>query len=324
MTPPDGGGPGSVLVQLPGWDTRPWIDALSAHLPGRTVSLPEDGCPPGQVHYVVTFKPPSGELGRFARLRAVFSTGAGVDGIIASGVPDGVPVLRVTGSTSTAAQVSEWVVMHSLIHLRRQRTYDAHQRRHVWAPGRVQPVAGDLRAGVMGLGLVGAEAARKLAAVGFDVAGWSRRPRDLAGIRTFSGDGGLEPFLARTDILVCLLPLTPMTHGLVDAALIGKMARDGVLGGPILLNAARGAIHKEHDILAALDDGRLLAATLDVFETEPLPAASPLWDHPRVTVTPHNAAVSSPDSVAQQIAARIRAFEAGKGWGETTDLARGY
>ena len=176
----------------------------------------------------------------------------------------------------------------------------------------------------MGLGVLGADAARKLRQVGFDVAGWSRTPKALPGIACFAGEDGLGAFSARTDILVCLLPLTPDTRGILNADLFRQLARDGRFGGPILLNAGRGGLQNEADILACLEDGTLKAATLDVFETEPLPADSPLWHHPRVTVTPHNSAISDPAEVAAYVVAQIKAFESGAAPINVVDRSRRY
>ena len=160
--------------------------------------------------------------------------------------------------------------------------------------------------------------------MGFDVAGWSRTPKHVEGIRGYAGAAELGAFLGRTDILVVLLPLTPDTQGVVERRLLAGLARDGRLGGPVLINAGRGGLQKEADILAALEDGTLAGATLDVFETEPLPADSPLWSHPRVTVTPHNAAMSEPRAIAALIARQIRRFEAGQPFENVVDRAQGY
>jgi glyoxylate/hydroxypyruvate reductase A len=143
-------------------------------------------------------------------------------------------------------------------------------------------------------------------------------------VQVFAGEEGLAPFLARTDILVSLLPLTPDTRGILDRTLFRKLARDGRLGGPVLINAGRGGLQVEADIVACLADGTLNAATLDVFETEPLPEDSPLWAHPRVTVTPHNAAVSEPEATARYIAEQILRHEAGKPLQNVVDRSRGY
>jgi glyoxylate/hydroxypyruvate reductase A len=176
----------------------------------------------------------------------------------------------------------------------------------------------------MGLGVLGADAARKLAIMGFQVAGWSRKPKRLDGVTCFAGKAELEAFLARTDILVSLLPLTKDTRGLLDRRIFAGLARDGRIGGPVFINAGRGGTQNEADILACLDDGTLAAVTLDVFETEPLPQDSPFWTHPRVTLTPHNAATSDPDAVAAFVAAQIRRFEAGEPLRNTVDLRAGY
>jgi glyoxylate/hydroxypyruvate reductase A len=220
--------------------------------------------------------------------------------------------------------MSEYVVLHCLMHLRRQRSYDEQQRRKIWLDDRFQPGAHHVRVGIMGLGVLGQDAARKLRVMGFDVAGWSRSPRRVEGIETFSGADGLDAFLARTDILVCLLPLTEDTRGILNGSVFRRLARDGRLGGPVVINAGRGGLQVEADILAALDDGTLRAATLDVFETEPLPPDSPLWTHPAVTVTPHNAAMSDPESIAEQIVEQIERFEAGEPLRNVVDPRAGY
>ncbi len=167
-----------------------------------------------------------------------------------------------------------------LRYLRQQPRYDRQQREKLWDDDRHQPAARSVRVGIMGLGELGQDAARKLQVMGFDVAGWSRSPKAVEGLATFAGSDGMIDFLARTDILVSLLPLTPDTRGLIDAKLLAGLAQGGRLGGPFLINAGRGGLQVEADILAALEAGTLKGATLDVFETEPLPTESPLWSHP--------------------------------------------
>jgi glyoxylate/hydroxypyruvate reductase A len=176
----------------------------------------------------------------------------------------------------------------------------------------------------MGLGVIGGEAAAVLATLGFGVAGWSRTPKSLPGVETFHGDTGLDPFLTRTEILVCLLPSTPQTNGLLNLALFRKLKRDGAAGGAFLVNAARGKLQVDADIIAALDHGTLAAATLDVFPQEPLPASSPLWTHPKVTLTPHVAGDISPEAFADQIIEQVERFERGLPMEATVDRARGY
>jgi glyoxylate/hydroxypyruvate reductase A len=234
-----------------------------------------------------------------------------------------VPVARVVDPDLTA-RMGEWVLLQVLSHHRQAARHRRAQAESRWDDDPRQPAARDVRVGVMGLGTLGADAAGKLRAVGFDVAGWSRAPRDLPGIAGFAGPDGLDAFLRRTDVLVVLLPMTPDTAGMLDAALFGRLARDGRLGGPVLINAGRGGLQREADILRCLDDGTLRAATLDVFEREPLARASALWRHPAVTVTPHNAALSDPDAIADLIAGQVEALERGEPLRHAVDRARHY
>jgi glyoxylate/hydroxypyruvate reductase A len=266
---------------------------------------------PAEVRYVASWKHPPGSLAALPNLKIVFSLGAGVDHLMGDPLLPDVPLVRVVDADLTN-RMSEYVVLHCLMHLRRQRRHDEQQRQKIWFDDRFQPGAHEVRVGIMGLGVLGQDAARKLKLMGFDVAGWSRSPRSIEGMATFSGEEGLNAFLARTDILVCLLPLTEATRGILDRSLFERLARDGRLGGPILINAGRGGLQVEAAILAALENGTLQAATLDVFNQEPLPLDSPFWTHPAVTITPHNAAMSSPDSIAEQIVEQVRRFEQGE------------
>jgi glyoxylate/hydroxypyruvate reductase len=176
----------------------------------------------------------------------------------------------------------------------------------------------------LGCGKLGQDAARKLQMMGFDVAGWSRSPKILEGLPIFTGVEGLDAFLARTDILVVLLPLTNETKGILNASLFAKLAKNGRLEGPVVINAGRGGLQVEADILKALETNVLKAVTLDVFENEPLPLDSPLWSHPSVTLTPHNAAVSHPEDIAAHVARQIIAIEAGETPVGLVDRHKGY
>jgi len=272
---------------------------------------------------VATWGPKPGSLSGLPNLEALFSLGAGVDHLMSyPDLPD-VPIVRVAQDDLTH-RMSEYMVLHCLMHLREQRRFDEDQKAKRWNPDRAPPIAGDVRVGIMGFGVLGQDAARKLKMMGFDVAGWSRTPKSVEGFEVYAGEEGLTPFLNRTDILIALMPLTPETKGILNRSLFEKLARDGRLGGPILINAGRGKLQVESDILACLDDGTLTAATLDVFETEPLPESSPLWTHPRVTITPHNSATSEPEATARYIAQQIRRHEAGEVFENVVDRVRGY
>ena len=303
---------------------EPWMASFAARLPDHDVVALGDAVDPARLRYVAAWKHPHGALAHLPALETVFSLGAGVDHLLAdAALPAGVPVARVVDPDLTA-RMSEWVLLHVLGYHRQARRYRRQQAESRWADDAQQPAARSVRVGVMGLGVLGIDAAAKLRMMGFDVAGWSRSPRDVPDVRCFAGGDGLDTFLRRTDILVVLLPLTPETEGMLDAALFARLARDGRLGGPVLINAGRGGLQRETDILRCLDDGTLAAATLDVFEREPLEQASPLWRHPNVTVTPHNAALSDPDAVAALIAGQILALERGEPLRHVVDRDRAY
>ena len=302
----------------------PWVEAFARRLPDLAVAALGDAVDPARVRYVAAWKHPHGALAALPALGAVFSLGAGVDHLLADpGLPADVPVARVVDPDLTN-RMSEWVLLQVLGHHRQARRYARQQAEARWDDDARQPAARAVRVGVMGLGVLGLDAAAKLALVGFDVAGWSRSRRAAPGLACYAGATELDAFLGRTDILVVLLPLTPDTAGLLDARLFGKLARDGRLGGPVLINAGRGGLQREDDIIACLDDGTLRAATLDVFAREPLERASPLWRHPAVTVTPHNAALSDPEAVADLIAGQILAHRAGRPLDHVVDRGRAY
>jgi len=209
------------------------------------------------------------------------------------------------------------------MHHRRQRLYDAQQRRRLWR-SHDQPAAREVSVGVMGLGVIGSNVADTLGRLGFKTAGWSRTAKNLPGVQAFHGAAGLDAFLARTEILICLLPLTHDTKGILNLALFRKLKRDGAAGGAFLINAGRGPLQVDADIIAALDEGALEGATLDVFPQEPLSPGSPLWAHPKVTVTPHNAGDISPRAFAPQVIVQIERFERGAPLDNVVDRTRGY
>jgi glyoxylate/hydroxypyruvate reductase A len=313
----------SLLLAMTGWHVEDWRARFQALLPEMPIVVLGEPFDRRAVHYVASWKHPAGSLTGLPNLAAIFSLGAGVDFLFADDKLPAAPIARVVDPDLTA-RMSEYVVLHCLMFLRQQRRYDRQQAQALWEDDRRQPAAAAVRVGIMGLGELGQDAARKLRIMGFDVAGWSRSPKAVDGLPSFSGEDGMKDFLARTDILVSLLPLTPETRGIIDAGLLTGLAQDGRLGGPFLINAGRGGLQVETDILAALEAGTLKGATLDVFESEPLPSDSPLWLHPAVTVTPHNAAMSEPEAIAGLIAAQVRRLEAGEPLQNVVDPARGY
>jgi glyoxylate/hydroxypyruvate reductase len=313
----------ALLLAITGWDPAPWEQRFRAAAPGRDIRLwPDRVGDAADITYAAAWLPPPGAFARFTNLRAIFSLGAGVDALLRDGALPQVPIVRVV-DPGLMRRMTEYVTLHVLMHHRRQRLYDAQQRQRLWYE-HPQPIAQEVRVGIMGLGVLGRDAAEVLMRLGFQVAGWSRTPRALPGIECFHGAAGLEAFLARTEILVCLLPHTPETDGILNLALLRGLKRDGALGGAFLINAGRGRLQVDADIIRALDEGALAGATLDVFPTEPLPTASPLWTHPNVTITPHNSAASVPEEVVDYIVKQIDRFEAGKPLENLIDRASGY
>src|SRR6266478_2166676 len=258
---------------------------------------------PADIDYALVWRPAPGLLAALRNLKLILSLGAGVDHLV---------------DPHMTAAMSEYVTLQVLRLHRRDLDYRAQQEAKDWRE-LDQKNAADRRVGILGFGELGQDAARKLRALGFDVAGWSRSAKTAAGMATYAGAAGLPLLLARSEILVCLLPLTPETEAILDARTLGLLPR-----GAALVNAARGAHLVEEDVLAALASGQLSAAVLDVFGEEPLPADHPFWHHPRIVVTPHVAAFTNPASAAPIILDNIRRFEAGQPLRNRVDLARGY
>jgi glyoxylate/hydroxypyruvate reductase A len=313
----------SLLLAVTGWDPAPWVARLRALLPSHAIATPETLKDSSRIRYALSWRHRSGELVDLPNLKAIFSLGAGVDHVFDDPRLPDAPVVRVIDPDLTA-RMSEWVVLQVLLHHRQFRRYDFQQQEEIWAEDEDQPAAADVRVGVLGLGELGLDAATKLKALGFDIAGWSRAEKHSLGFPSFHGREGLDALLARADILVCLLPLTPQTGGMLNAKLFAKLARDGRLGGPFLINAGRGGLQVEAEILASLESGVLKGASLDVFEREPLPASSPLWRQRNLFISPHNAAISAPQAIARYVAEQIVRFERGEPLRNVVDRTRGY
>ena len=308
-----------ILLSLTGMHPQRWYELLAGE---RTVVTEPDGATDPSITYAVVWKQRPNLLSSLPNLRAIFSIGAGVDHILADPTVPDVPIVRVVADNLTQHMV-EYIVWRVLDHHRQGALYRGQQTKKIWREP-AQRTAADISVGIMGLGNLGRAAASALAALGFHVNGWSRRDQALAGVTTFAGDAGLVPFLNATDILVVLLPLTPTTRGMVNYGLLKELRRRNGLGGAVLINAGRGRLQKDADILRALDDGTLKEASLDVFEVEPLPKTSPLWTHPKVFVTPHAAATSDPTHLVPIMLRQMAAFERGEPLQNLVDREAGY
>lgn len=272
----------------------------------------------GEIEYALVWRPEPGLLARLPNLKAIFSLGAGVDHLFSDpDLPKTVPITRVVDINLTA-RMSEYVLLHVLRYHRQHDAYAASQAAGLWEE-RHQPGSQDRRIGILGQGVLGSDAARHLAALGFQVAGYSRTSKTIERIESFHGADGLTPLANRSDILINMLPLTPALEGVLNADLFAALPE-----GAVVINVGRGAHLVENDLLAALDSGHLGGATLDVFRAEPLPEAHPFWTHPKITVTPHIASVADPRTVVQQVAENIRRDRAGEPLIDVVDPAVGY
>lgn len=296
-----------------------WREAMQARFPGSGFGVwPDDVGDKADYDYAIVWQPPVGVLKTFPNLKGILSLGAGVDGILSdTDLPENVPVVRLVDRCLTEG-MSEYVIYWTLHYHRKMDVYLNWVNQGIWKKMR-QIDTRERKVGFLGLGELGSDAAKKLAALHFDVAGWSRSPKDIPGITSYHGAEGLKDFLARTEILVVLLPLTEATRGIVNAELLA-----GLPEGATVINCARGAHVVDDDLIAALDSGHLRAATLDVFHVEPLPAGHPYWSHPKVTVTPHMASLTVASSAADWMAENINLIEAGKAPLNTVDVKKGY
>ena len=304
-------------------DTRPepWVEGLQAELPGARVQVWAPGTHAADAaDYAVVWAPPQQFLDEQPHLKALFNIGAGVDALLKLRLPAGAQVVRLDDA-GMSVQMAEYVCHAVIRHFREFDGYETDVQQGKWSFRRPRARA-DFPVGIMGLGVLGERVARALAQFEFPLAGWSRSPKAIAGMRCFSGAAQFEEFLAASRVLICLLPLTPETENILNRDMLARLQP-----GAYLVNVARGAHVVDDDLIALLDAGHLAGATLDVFRTEPLPSAHPFWRHPRITVTPHTSARTLREESIAQIAGKIRALEQGEPIGNlagVVDRKKGY
>ena len=298
-----------------------WRHHLTEQLPDLEFLVwPDDadGLDFASVDYALAWKPPVGVLKQFPNQKAILSLGAGVDGLLIDPeLPTDIPLCRLVDRSLTQG-MTEYVLYHVIHYHRHMAEYAAQQKAGQWK-ALPQEDPRRRRVGLLGLGELAGDAAAQLRALEFDLASWSRLPKDMAGVTSFHGPDGLDAFLARTQILVCLLPLTEATRGIINAGTLAKLP-----AGAFLINCARGGHVVDDDLLAALDAGHIAGATLDVFNEEPLPAGHPYWTHPKVILTPHTASLTLSHTAAEYVAGNIRRIEAGEAPLNVVDLGAGY
>ena len=300
-----------ILFASTSEDPEVWLPLLRQALPRDEISVQ----PAKDVDVALVATPPAGTFGKMGRPKLIQSLWMGIEKLLAdASLPRGVPLARLVDPGMVAA-MSESVIAHVLDWHRHLYAYRRQQAQRTWQRME-QRMASDRTVGLLGLGELGSDAARKLLALGFNVAGWSRRPKQIPGVQSFTDLGGM---LALTDALVCLLPLTSETAGILNAHAFGGMRKGGCL-----INLARGAHLVVPDLLHALDSGAIAHAYLDVFDAEPLPARDPLWQHPGISVTPHIAALTEPRTAVPKIVENVERVRRGEAPRNLVDFQAGY
>lgn len=310
--------------QLLFYAPEPWFsfykDVVSggARVAGVEMVDPNQIESPEQIAFALVLAPPPGYLSQFPNLEVVMPVGAGVEYILSDPeLPDHVSIVRFV-QRDMVMRMSEYVVQHALNHHRQHKKLAQMQVRHEW--GLLdQPAASERTIGIMGLGTLGQDAAEKLRQIGFNVRGWSKRLKHLEGVMCMSGPDKLEAFLAETEILICLLPLTVETRNLLNAHTLRMLPRNASI-----INAARGAIINENDLLECLDEGYLREATLDAFTVEPLPREHRFWEHPAITITPHCASAVTPIALKNRLRDVLERICANQSPGHVVDRKLGY
>lgn len=298
-------------------DAAAWRAALTAELPGLDVRTGDDVGDPADIRYALVWTPPNGFFSRFPNLELVINLGAGVDALVRR--DDLVPVrFSRMSDPGMVAMMRSYVVFAVTRYARDIPVFEKAKRRGAWEYVHPRPLA-SFRIGVLGLGELGSAAASALVGLGFTVSGWSRTPKEIEGVESHTGREGLEHLLANSDIVVCMVPLTPDTHHMIGAKELALMPR-----GAKFVNVARGALVDEAALIEALRSGQIGEATLDVFETEPLPPGHPLWALDNVLITPHMASITVPELAARDVAESIRRVRAGQPPLHEVDPARGY
>jgi glyoxylate/hydroxypyruvate reductase A len=304
-----------ITLCLTGLAPEPWVQGLQQALPQADVSAWRPGAP--QADHAIVWAPPQQFIDEQARLQTLFNIGAGVDALLQLQLPTQLRVVRLDDA-GMSVQMAEYVCHAVIRHFRELDAYESDTQAGRWSFRKPRRRA-DFPVGVMGLGVLGQRVAQALQVFEFPVNGYSRSPKDLPGIRCFSGPEGLANFLATTRVLVNLMPLTPETENMLNTRTLSQLQPGGYL-----INVARGKHVVEQDLLDLIDQGHLAGAVLDVFRTEPLPAEHAFWQHPKITLTPHTSARTLREESLAQIVGKIEALQRGDPINGIVDHHRGY
>ncbi|MGD1905874.1 MAG: 2-hydroxyacid dehydrogenase [Leptolyngbyaceae cyanobacterium] len=308
----------AISLICPTKDPTPWLGALRQVDSSIDIRLWPDDQPREQVDFILTWAHPPGVFQQYPNLRVISSMGAGGDALLQDPeIPTDVAIVRVVDS-ALVADMESYAIAAVINHVRRFPGYSQQQQQRQWQTLMALPIQ-ETTIGVMGLGQIGGAIAQRFASLRFPVRGWSRAPKDIPGIQSFYGKAGLNTFLAETQILICLLPLTPNTRHILNTHTLSQLPT-----GAYLINMARGGHLIEADLITLVDKGHLSGACLDVFQTEPLPENHPFWSHPNITVTPHIASITQPTSVAAQIIENYQRLQTNRPLQNRMDRQQGY
>lgn len=299
-------------------DNDVWFQGISESLPEENVYLYPDEGNPEEVEYAIVWKPAPGVFTKYPNLKVIASMGAGVDHILDDpDLPAHVLVTRITDEFLTK-DMGEYVLQMMMNYLRNFKDIQRAQEENRWAHGLYRRLS-DVSVGIMGIGELGIYSAELLRDMGCKVNGWSRTPKEINGVTTFAGDQEMDEFLSKSEVVVCLLPLTNETTGILNKELFNKMPQGGYI-----INVARGQHLVDEDLIDAIDSGKLSGAALDVFHKEPLPTNHPFWQHSKITITPHVASFTKPEAVIPKLVDNFNRMRNGDPLVNAVDLQKGY
>lgn len=308
----------SILIIYEAENLEIFTNELKRSIPELDIQIWPEVSNPEKIDAVLTWKPPLGVMNKFPNLKAIISFGVGVEQILRDpSIPENVPIVRIVEPGLTS-RMTEYILLAVLRFHRQAFAYQRLQQERSWQPLPL-PETNTCKIGILGMGILGKDAAAKLSYLGFPVRGWSRTPKNIDGIECFHGREQLKICLSECKILICLLPLTPETKGILNHETFSALPK-----GSYLINVARGQHLVEKDLLTALDSGQLSGACLDVFDKEPLPANHPFWLHSQITITPHVATQTDSEYWTKSIVETINDVRAGVTLKNVVNRQQGY